>query len=110
MTNHALDSSLPEPGEIAKALVNALPQNILDSLSFLFTMAKVASIVFLIYLIILIIQALVRIKQAFRMKDIARNVSEINQKLDRALHLKKEKDEIGGSYLSDKKNKKSKSP
>lgn len=62
-------------------------------LSFIFNLAKTIGIVFLIYLIFLIVQAVIKTKQALRIKEIDKNVSEINRKIGELLALNKEKHE-----------------
>lgn len=63
----------------------------LPDFSFFSTLAKTVGIVFLIYLLILIVQALVRIKQALRLRSIDKNIMEINKKLDLIIHRAKKK-------------------
>ena len=68
--------------EIARLFWENMPFQFNSGLSTILTLAKAISIVFIIYLIFLIIKSIVNIRQALRMKLIAKNVEDINHKMD----------------------------
>lgn len=68
--------------EIARLFWENMPFQFNSGLSTMLTLAKTIGVVFLIYLVFLIIKSIVNIRQALRMKLIAKNVEEINKKLD----------------------------
>ncbi len=63
-------------------LTNELSGFILDKFSPLVTIFKILGVVIIIYVIFLIIKALFRWKTAWDIGKIARNVEEINSKMD----------------------------
>lgn len=68
--------------EIGKNIAENLPPQLISSLSTLMTILKAVGIVFLIYIIFLIISALFRLRDSARLKKLARNVQEINDKMN----------------------------
>lgn len=75
----------PLIGNLSSSLIQAFSPD----LSFILTLAKTAGIIFIIYMVIMIIQAIIRIKFAYRVKSIEKNVAEINKKLDQMIKGKK---------------------
>ncbi len=72
-------------------LTKELSGYVLDKLSPLITIFKILGVVVLIYVIFLIIKALFRLKTAYNIGKIARNVEEINGKLDMLIATTKTK-------------------
>ena len=67
--------------EILKGIWASMPPQFSSGIGFLITISKAIGIIFIIYLIFLVIQSIVRIREALRMKSMAKNIEEINQKL-----------------------------
>ena len=67
--------------DIGNLIWGSLPPQLLGNINLLLTIAKVAGVLVLIYVVFLIIQAVIRTRQALRIKSIEQNVIEINQKL-----------------------------
>lgn len=67
--------------ELTKAMWGSLPSNIFSGLGFLISIAKIAGILVLIYLAFLIIQTIVKIRQAFRLKQLQLDVAEIKESI-----------------------------
>lgn len=76
-------------GNASSEVWNALGVIFSDKLSPLVTIFKAVGIAILIYLIFLIIRALFRWKSAIDIGKIAKNVEEINKKLDLLLEKRK---------------------
>ncbi len=68
--------------EIARLFWENMPLQFTSGFSTMLILAKTIGVVFLIYLVFLIIKSIVNIRQALRMKLIAKNVEDINHKLD----------------------------
>jgi hypothetical protein len=68
--------------DLAKGLVSSLPPAIMDKLGLLITILEVIGALFIIYLVFLIIKSVSAVWVNHRIKEIARNVEEINRKLD----------------------------
>ena len=68
--------------EIMKLFWENMPFQFSSGIFTILTLAKTIGVVFLIYLVFLIIKSIVNIRQAIRMKTIAKNVEDINHKLD----------------------------
>lgn len=66
----------------SELLFRALPTELTAGLGFLINVGKVIGVLVIIYLGFLIVQAVIKIRQALRIKALAENVSEINKKLD----------------------------
>lgn len=67
-------------GELAEGVSNALSN--IPGMSTIIQISKAVGIVIIIYIIVLILRALIDMKQALRFKKLAKNVEEINQKMD----------------------------
>lgn len=78
-------------GEIGKNLIENLPSGVTSGLSTLITIGKAVGIAVLIYIMFLIIKAIVQIGSARRIKRIAKNVEDINKKMDILVSDKKKK-------------------
>ncbi len=70
--------------DIAATLTPSLSGDV----SSLITLAKAAGIIFIIYLIFLIGQVVLRIRFAYNVRKIEKNVADINRKLDHFLKKK----------------------
>jgi uncharacterized membrane protein len=68
-----------------------LPGNFFTSLSFLLSLTKIVGVAFLVYILFLIIQAIVKIRQALRIKSIEKYLADINDKLDILISKKAKK-------------------
>jgi len=68
--------------EIARLFWENMPFQFTSGFSTMLILAKTIGVVFLIYLVFLIIKSIVNIRQALRMKLIAKNIEEINHKMD----------------------------
>lgn len=68
---------------------SSMPPQFLENLSFLFTVAKAASILFVVYLVFLIVKAVIQARQALRIKAIEKYLAEISKKLDQLVDHKK---------------------
>jgi len=73
---------MAEPILNMSEFIEGLSPMISDKFSSLITIFKAVGIVLLIYIIFLILKALFSWRAAHRLKIIARNVEEINEKLD----------------------------
>lgn len=74
---------------IFSGATNAVSGVLSQTLSPLMGILKAVGIVFLIYIVILIIKAIMEMRTGSRIKKIADNVEEINQKLDKIVKKKK---------------------
>jgi len=76
-------------------LINGTGVNVTAGLSQVFSpvmgIVKAVGIVLIIYLVFLIVKSITSIKTSLRVKSIAKNVSEINLKLDKLIKEKKKK-------------------
>lgn len=76
------DTSLSNASAIKDEIIEALSPLILDKFSPLITIFKIIGVILLIYIIFLIIKSLFKWKTSFDIGKIAKNVEEINEKLD----------------------------
>lgn len=81
-------------GNVSSEIWNALGVVFSDKLSPLVTIFKAVGIAILVYIIFLIIRALFRWKSAIDIGKIAKNVEEINEKLDLLLSKRSAKIEL----------------
>jgi membrane protein insertase Oxa1/YidC/SpoIIIJ len=86
------DIPLVNSSEIIKGIWSSMPFELSKGIGFIVTLGKAISIAFLVYIIFLIIQSVVRIREALRMKSMAQNIAEINQKLSLLVDKKNSKE------------------
>ncbi len=67
--------------DIFQGVWASMPPQFSSGIGLMLTLAKAIGIIFIIYLVFLVIQSIVRIREALRMKSMANNIEEINQKL-----------------------------
>ena len=67
-------------GDLGSALGSAFSS--IPGMSTILQISKAVGIVIIIYLIVLIFRALIQARQALRLKNLAKNVEDINKKMD----------------------------
>ena len=84
--NQSIPSNAPEiSGEIIGAIIKNLPPAVVQG-------AKVLGIVVIIYIIFLIIRTIVQIRSGRRIRRMAKDIEEINKKIDILLKDRKKKE------------------
>jgi len=84
--NQTIPSNAPEiSGQIIKTIINSLPPAVVQG-------AKVLGVVVIIYLIFLIIRTIVQIRSGRRIRKMAKDIEEINRKVDILISGKKIKE------------------
>ncbi len=68
--------------ELGDEVINKVMPLVLDKLSPLITLFKVVGIAILVYILFLIIKTLFKLRTSFKISKIAKNVEQINKKLD----------------------------
>ncbi|MDO8516822.1 MAG: hypothetical protein Q7S33_01735 [Nanoarchaeota archaeon] len=77
--------------EASSEVISNIISGLAPQLAPLMGILQAVGIIFLIYIIILIIKAILNIRTGFKVSKIAKNVEEINQKLDVLTKIKKKK-------------------
>lgn len=70
----------------------SFPVDIIGGFSFIISLAKIAGVLVLIYLAFLIIQAVIKIRQSLRLKQMQEDISEIKDSLAILAHKKSKRD------------------
>jgi hypothetical protein len=99
--NVSLNVSQVVSSEITEAFKQALaglPGSVSSNIIFLINLGKAIGIAILVYIIFLIIRSISQIRISSRIKSIAKNVEEINSKLDSIVGKK------GSEKIKNKKN------
>ena len=82
VTVNASDLVVDGIKEAASGFFNNLPGSITSNIAFIINLGKALGIAILIYIIFMIIRSITQIRSSLRMKGIAKNVEEINKKMD----------------------------
>ena len=94
MANHNImgDFAIRNAQEIIPEIINQLPPEAIVGISSLITILQAVGVFFLIYLTFLIVNIILNIKRNKMIKETYKRVSEMDEKLNKVLHKKEDKD------------------
>lgn len=78
--SNSLSANLTD--SISNSLWKSIPPEFLAKFSFLFTLAKILFVIIIVYFVFLIIAKLLSMRDSFKLGSIAKNTSEMNDKMD----------------------------